>query len=62
MERKSPAPKTGTKTEQQAQIAYYEDGSLIDLETSDTRLWISAKDLSRKKRMLTFLEKAESSD
>ncbi|HPN14656.1 MAG TPA: hypothetical protein PLF71_00875 [bacterium] len=40
MERKSPAPQPGTKTDQQAQIAYYEDGSLIDLEPSDTRLWV----------------------
>lgn len=40
MERRLPTPKPDPKANHEAQIAYYEDGTLIDIESSDTRLWV----------------------
>ncbi len=40
MERKLPTPKPDPKASQKAKIAYYEDGQLIDIEPSETRLWV----------------------
>lgn len=40
MERRLSTPKPDPKANHEAQIAYYEDGTLIDIESSDTRLWV----------------------